>query len=212
MDLEQLKYSWEQLEREPLPPIDLSSLLREAALSSGEPIRKMKRNVITQSVTLIVVYAAAYTQFHGALRLPVGILYGVTVGVFSVYYRQKYLLLRSMETVNKDEDMLTFFTRKVAQLRGFVRFYSASTFVSLPLAMIFVPTLYWFYQRPFFYILPGLHFHPGQEGWVIACWAGATLVLAIPCHYLSKAHIHRRYGRYIEWLENDLRELQEDRQ
>jgi hypothetical protein len=209
MDLEQLKHTWQQLDPPPGQQTDLSAVLQRAMESSKRSIRRMKRNIILQSVTMLVVYALAYTQFYGRFRLPVGILYGLTTGVFSIYYRKKYLLLKSMEDSDGKEDVMASLNGKLAVLRRYLRFYSIASILALPIGIIFIVAVRWYYQRPYFYSFPGHRFLPGQELWVLACWTFCTILLTIPCIYLSRWHVHRSYGRYIRLLEEDLRELEE---
>lgn len=207
MDLEQLKNTWQQLDPPPGQEGDLSSVLQKAMASSERSIRRMKRNIMLQSVTMLVVYALAYTQIYGRFRLPVGILYGLTTGIFSIYYYKKYRLLKSMERAN--EDLLSSLSGKLAILRRYLHFYSVASLLALPVAVVFIIVIRWYYQRPYFYSFFGLRFHPGQELWILACWAVCTVLLTIPCIYLSRWHIHRTYGRYIRSLTEDLRELRE---
>lgn len=207
MDLEQLKNTWQQLDPPPGQDGGLSAVLQKAMASSKRSIRRMKRNIIGQSVTMLVVYALAYTQFYGRFRLPVGILYGLTTSIFSIYYYKKYRLLKSME--QGDEDLLSSLSGKLAILRRYLRFYSVASLLALPAAVIFIVVIRWHYQRPYFYSFFGLRFAPGQEWRVLACWAVCTVLLTIPCIYLSRWHIHRTYGRYIRSLTEDLRELKE---
>jgi hypothetical protein len=209
MDLEQLKHTWQQLDPSPTEQTDLSGVLQKAVASSEGSIRRMKRNVILQSATMLIVFALAYTRIYGRFRLPVGILYGLTIGIFSIYYRKKYLLLKSMERAGRNEDMRTCLSGRLATLRRYLRFYSVTSVLALPVALIFIVVVRWYYQRPYFYSFLGHRFHPGQELLVLACWAICTVALTVPCIYLSRWHIHRRYGRYIGLLEEDLRELEE---
>jgi hypothetical protein len=208
MDLDQLKHTWGELDPPPGQQADLSAVLQKAMESSGRSVRRMKRNVLAQSATMLVVFALAYTRIYGQFRLPVGILYGLTIAVFSIYYRKKYLLLKSMERAGTDGHMLASLTGKLTLLRRYLRFYSLASLLVLPIAMIFIVLVRWYYQRPYFYSFLGHPFLPGQELWILCCWGMATVLLMIPCIYLSRWHIRRRYGRYIRSLEEDLRELE----
>ena len=187
MDLEQLKESWERLD--PGGKQDIQKVLQTAMASSGRSIRRMKRNILLQAATMLVAFGLAYTQMYGRFRLPVGILYGVTTGIFCVYYYKKYRLLQSIG----NQDMRTALRGKLTLLRRYLRFYATASILALPVAVAFIVLLCWYYQLPSF----------------IAWWALGTLPLTIPCIYLSRWHIHRTYGRYIRLLEEDLKELEE---
>lgn len=187
MDLEQLKASWEELT--PGGKQDLQAVLQKARASSDRSIRRMKRNILLQAATMLVAFGLAYTQMYGRFRLPVGVLYGITTGIFSVYYYKKYRLLQSIG----NQDMRTALRDKLTLLKRYLRFYSMASILALPVAVVFVVVIRWYYQLPLF----------------IAWWALGTLPLTIPCIYLSRWHIQRTYGRYIRLLEEDLKELEE---
>jgi hypothetical protein len=209
MELDELKSSWNALE--PPPPgteTELSLLLRNAEAAAGEPVRAMKRNVLRHSITLVIVYVVSFTQIQPVFRLPVGVLYSLTLLVFLIYYWKKYSLLKHMETAPRDKDMVTCLSNQLIRLKNLLRFYARSRYFMIPVAVVFLLACLWYYSRPYFYAFPGHTFLPGQEIGVLASWLGVTILLTVPSIFLSSWFMHLRYGQYIQQMEQDLQELQ----
>lgn len=209
MELDQLKDSWRQLDDAVPPQMDLPALLARAERSAAGPLRRMKRSVLRQVTSLVVVYVLAYTQFQGPTRVPVGIFYLVMMLTAGIYYAQKYRLLKSMENIPPDEDMVTNFTRKLQRFKSLLRLHRWITCALLLIVMWFVCALLWVYQRPDFYVFLGYHFHPGQEAWVVLGWTLVAVVLMVPGNYIGDYFLQLRYGRHVEKLEETLNELQQ---
>lgn len=209
MELDQLKESWKALDKAPPLPADLPTLLEKAERAAERPLRRMRRNIVRETIAIVVIYVIAFLQFEGPIMLPVGLFYAAMTSVALTYFFMKYRLLRGMETISADEDVFTHFSRKLRRLRSFLRFYMAVTFVLVIITMWFVSWLLWIYKRPAFYGLFGVHFHPGQEFWVVAGWTLIGLVLMIPGYYLARWCAYCFYGKYIDELEGSLRDLQQ---
>jgi hypothetical protein len=210
MELDQLKSSWKELDKSPPPGVDLPTLLKQAERSAAGPLHRMKRSAVRGGIGVVVIYALAYTQFHGPMRIPVGIFYAVVALLTTVYYVGKYRLLRSMETIDSNQDMTAFFEGKLRRLRGYLRFNTQLCFPIMLGVMWFVCWLLWAYERTDFYIFLTIRFHPGQEGWIVLGWTLCALVLVVPTFYFTRWYLYRYYGRYVDMLEENLRELQND--
>lgn len=209
MELDQLKDSWRQLDDAPPLPVDLPTLLARAERSAAGPLRRMRRSVVRQAVCLVVVYALAYTQFHGPERIPVGIFYGLMILTAGVYYRKKYRLLKGMEQIHPDEDMITNFTQKLERFKGLVGLELWITYMLLLIVMWFVCWLLWAYQRPDFYSFMGIRFHQGQEALVVAGWTVCAGLSMWPGYYVTRWYSRWRYGDHVGALEETLRELRQ---
>ncbi|TDW96533.1 hypothetical protein EDB95_4364 [Dinghuibacter silviterrae] len=209
MELDQLKDSWRQLDDAPPLRVDLPALLQKAERAAAGPLRRMKRNVLLQSVTLVIVYVLAYTQFQGPERIPVGVFYLLMILTAGVYYGKKYRLLKNMENIRADEDLLTNFTHQLERFKSLIGLELWITYMLLLLVMWFVCWLLWAYQRHDFYSFLGLPLHRGQEALVVGGWTLCAFALMVPGHYVTIWYNQRRYGRHIDALEKTLQELEQ---
>lgn len=209
MELDQLKDPWRQLGETPPQRMDLADLLRKAEKSAVRPLRRMKRVVISQAVSLVVVYVLAFSAFRGREQLAVGIFYLVMVLTAGVYYFRKFRLLREMEHIRPDEDMVTNFTQKLGRFKQLLGLEQWITWVLMELVMWFVCWLLWAFQREDFYRFAGIQLHPGQEALVVLGWTACGLLLGWPAQYITRWINRRRYGAHIGALEKTLEELRQ---
>jgi hypothetical protein len=209
MELDQLKDSWRKLDDAPPVRVDLPALLARGERSAAGPIRRMKRNVISQAISLVLVYACAFAQMPGMEKVPVGIFYALMILTAGVYYRKKYRLLREMENIGADEDMVTNFTQKLERFKRLIGLELWITYMLLLIVMWFVCWLLWAYQRNDFYSFLGLPLHKGQEALIVGGWTICAFVLMVPGHYITRWLNRRRYGDHIGELEETLKELQQ---
>lgn len=209
MELDQLKDPWRQLGDTPPPRMDLADLLRKAEKSAVRPLRRMKRVVISQAVSLVAVYILAFSQFQGTQRVAVGWFYLLMVGTAAIYYVRKYRLLRQMERIRPDEDMVTNFTVKLRRFKQLLMLERWIACVLMMIVMWFVCWLLWDTQRQNFYRFLGIHFHPGQEAWVILGWTVCGIALSWPAQLITRWTNRWRYGAHIGELEKTLEELRQ---
>lgn len=207
MELDQLKDPWRQLDDAPPLRMDLPSLLEKAERAAVRPLRRMKRVVITQAVSLVVVYALAFATFSGGEQLAVGIFYLLMILTAGAYYLRKYRLLKEMERIRPDADMVTNFTEKLDRFKKLLGLEQWITYILMEIVMWFVCWLLWAFQRQDFYRFAGIQLHPGQEALVVLGWTICGLALGWPAQYITRWVNRRRYGAHIEELEKTLGEL-----
>lgn len=209
MELDQLKDPWRRLDDAPPLRMDLPSLLERAERLAAKPLRRMKRNVLRQVISLVVVYVVAFTQFQGPESIPVGIFYVLMILTAAVYYRKKYRLLKAMERIRPDEDMVTNFSEKLDRFKQLLGLEQWITFILMEIVMWFVCWLLWAYQPKDFYDFAGIHLHPGQEALVVLGWTVCGVVLSWPAQYITRWVNRKRYGEHIGELEKTLGELKQ---
>ena len=207
MELDQFKESWRALDDAPPLPADLPTLLERAERAAARPLRRMKRNLIKEAIFLVVVYALAYTAFQGPIRVPVGIFYIIAILTAAIYYTMQYKTIRSMESISSEEDVVSYFSKRVRRLRGFLRFNMRLTYVLVVVVMWFVCWVTWKYDRPHFYRFAGIRLHPGQEVLIVIGWTLVGVIMMVPAHFAARWVNYRLYGRYIDMLEENLKEL-----
>jgi hypothetical protein len=163
--------------------------------------------VIKESIILVITYALAYSAMPQTIRIPVGIMYLIAGATALIYYTMQYRTLRSMEAISSEEDVLSYFSKRVRRLRGFLRFNMRLTYVLVIGVMWFVCWVSWKYDRPNFYHFAGIRLHPGQEVLIILGWTLVGAIVMVPAHFTARWFNYRLYGWYIDMLEENLKEL-----
>lgn len=205
MDLDQLKEVWGNVGRREQGPSaeELQALLHK---KSKSPIEKMKRNLLTELLLMVVIYTltAAYyfLNYSGGMLSAAWLL--VLIGSFYVFYfLRKRKLLNSMECASCEIKLNL--KMQLLTLEKYVRFYMISSTFLVPVVFILTGLIVLFYS-PQAASAKTTVFVAG----VIALLVAAALVLTIPVYYLNKWYVRKLYGRYIEQLQKIVDEMDEE--
>lgn len=201
MELEQLKNIWTR-ETGPQDKKD-EYLLSLLSKRSNSPIDKMKRNLRSELIAVIILYASAvvyyFFAFEGKLvelswfMLFLGLL-------FVVYYYRKNKLLNNMQCVACR--VKSNLEMQLGTLEKYVRLYLVVGSVAFPVAMLLVGyvTLYLYPER----LHIPLDAHVKRSAII---YSVTMLALSVPIFFINKWYVNRLYGRHIKKLREILNEM-----
>ncbi|HEU4576039.1 MAG TPA: hypothetical protein VFS36_13635 [Chitinophagaceae bacterium] len=211
MDIEHLKTIWVDLEETLVKVPGEENIANLLTRSSKSIIAKMKRNVMTELLLVILLFGCVavyyFFAFHGWFR-EITWAYSILLLVFAGYFYRKYALLRGMDCAgfpvknNLQQQLIT--------LEKYVHFYLLGGTALVPLTIIFLAFV--FYKKMptassklFFFPVQG-YFPP----LLILLWIAAIAVIFALAWRCNRWWAYRLYGRHIRGLKELLSQLQED--
>lgn len=201
MELDDLRRQWRQPEpAAPAPPASLPQVLGKAPLGL---IGRMRRNAWAE---IIAAPLAALLPLpvlpDGSFRLLYLVVMAVLVGVLAVYYGRQLRLLRQMEQA--EASIKGHLQVLCAGLRQLLRFYYRLTLWTGPATLLLLLGYYLGkeLQRP-----SGPHWL--RMGIVAGVVVGLGAAFQVGIRSFTRWYLQRLYGRHLDRLEGQLRELSE---
>ena len=201
MELDDLRRQWQQAPAVPqVPPAELRLLLSQQSTSL---IAKMRRSVWGEIIASTVLAFFPLLFLHNAFfqRLYIGVLV-LMVGVFGYYYTRQLSLLKQMGQA--DVSIRGHLQVLSAGLRQLLRFYYHLTLWTGPVTLLLVLG---------YFVGKELHRAAGprwtQLGVVVALVLVVGIIFQFGIIYFTRWYLQRLYGRHLDRLEGQLRELDE---
>lgn len=211
MELDDLRRQWQQPDAAPRPPLtapQLSALLTRQRLGAVE---KMRRNARWEMVLMVglAIFTAGFLPYVPELGLLPYLILLLALGLLYYYYRVLGVLRRMSENAGSIRSHLA---RSCSGLRQLLRFNYRLTLAMVPITL--VATLGVPLGRELLRI--GQQLGAGEPvHWgrllllagIILAAGGLMRVLVIP---VTHWQLQRLYGRHLDRLEGQLRELDEE--
>ncbi len=173
---------------------------------SKSPIAKMKRNLLIELLAIIVLYVSVvayyFINFKGGIlsiawmMIAVGLLY-------IVYYYNKQKLLNKMECVTCE--VKSNLSVQLQTLEKYVRFYLIAGTALVPVVMIFIGMVTFFYSPE----IAKENIKDASLFWIfLGVIVFFALILTIPLYYLNKWYVNKLYGQHVKKLKDILKEME----
>jgi len=206
MELDQFKAIWQ---KESSPQKASEHMLPLLNRRSNNPIARMKRNLLTELVAVVLLYGFTIVYYAIAFRGRLNEVswFMITIALcFLVYYYRKNKLLNEMECVSCQ--VKSNLERQVKTLEKYIRFYLIAGTVLIPLTILFFSfILYW--KLP---AIPSSVFFP-RKGFPLwetsSAWILLVLVSTVLAFYLNKWYVMKLYGKHVNKLKELLAEMEE---
>src|SRR6266480_715922 len=197
MELEQLKNLWQQEPAHQKKDEQLLSLLRRR---SRNPIARMKRNLLFELISVIVLYGFTiiyyFIAFHGRMSEVSWFMIGIAL-FFFIYYFRKNKLLSQMECISCQ--VRSNLQRQVSTLEKYIQFYLIAGTALIPLTILFFSWIIYlkFPLKQNSVFFPSAAFEWWQTSLV---WIGGVCISTILAYYLNKWYVGKLYGNHIRKL------------
>lgn len=208
MELESLKYIWQQQETPPAREPDREEWRALLQKKSEGPVSRMRRNLRKEAIVLFLSYMPVILLywFDFDRRLTaISWTYVGLLAVFGIYFYSKDRLLRKMLCVSCE--VRSNLQRQVTALKKLVRIYLWFGTLMVPAVFIF---MYRLIHRE--YPTKGVRLFYGS-GHHPYWWANSTLwlvllgVFTIGLYFLNTWYVNRLYGQHIKKLQDLLQEM-----
>jgi hypothetical protein len=204
MELEQLKNLWPK-ETGAVQKQD-DYLLSLLSKRSNSPIAKMKRNLLSELIAIIVLYTITIVYYFFAFEGRMAEISWFMIGaalLFFIYYYRKNKLLNNMQCVSCQ--VKSHLELQLGTLEKYVRFYLLAGNILFPVTMLAVGYIA--------IVLYPHRLHPSGPVYystsLIITYLAMTLILSIGIYFLNKWYVNRLYGRHIRKLREMLNELKD---
>jgi hypothetical protein len=198
MELDNLKEIWKGLDDKKTPVGSNEEILSMLQKKSKRPIARMKRNLLVEMVSVIIIYSASTAYYFMAWSgryWEIGLMFFLA-GVFCVfYYYRKYKLLNSMECVACE--VKSNLQRQLTTLEKYVRLYFITGVVLTPIAYFFAGFI-------IFVKTPGNSYNLNQY----LIFTAIGIVITIACYYLNVWYVNKLYGQHVRKLKEILSEME----
>jgi uncharacterized membrane protein len=205
MELDQLKNIWQ---KEPIPQQKQDEyLLSLLAKRSNSPIAKMKRNLFSEFIAVIVMYTGSiiyYFYAFGGKMVELSWVMLVIAVVFIIYYYRKNKLLNGMQCVACQ--VKSNLELQLGTLEKYVRFYLVAGNVLFPVTMLTVGyvVIVLYPQRLH---SPKLLSNDPYVQRIAIIYVIVMAVVSVGVFFLNKWYVNRLYGRHIKKLKSMLSEM-----
>lgn len=208
MDLDQLKEMWGSAGNQPVSSTN-EEVLRILHKKSKGPIARMKRNLFTELIAVLVIYVLTITvyfiDYSGGMLASAWFL--IVVGLlYILYYVRKRKLLNQMECVSCE--VKSNLKMQLVTLEKYVRFYLLAGTWLFPVTL-FVTGIVFFFFSP--QIASDAALKTGPVMWlVLGSLLVLSAVLTVPVYFMNKWYVRKLYGQHIEKLKLIVNEMNED--
>lgn len=207
MELDQLKEMWGKVESSSTQTSEqeLQAMLQK---KSKSPIAKMKRNLTIEMWVVVALYAwiiIDYIISFKGLILMIPLLFFIIGAGFIVYYVRKRKLLHQMECVTCEVKSNLQLQLKI--LEKYIRFYLLAGTALVPITLIFMCTVLFFYAPEVQQVKAK---EPLPFGYFLLAVGIISIVLTIPVYFLNKWYVRKLYGQHAEKLKQIVNEMNEE--
>lgn len=204
MELDNLKDLWQELGRDDTIQGDNIEIMQILQKKSQSPIAKMKRNLLVELVTVIILYALPIWYFLSTSmgRYREISIFLIAIGLlFIIYFSIKNRLLGKMQCVTCE--VRSNLQQQLSTLEKYVRFYFVSGTILAPVAYFVTGFIVlWKY--------PGENIpevFTGSNAYIIFISIG--VLITIGSYFLNKWYIAKLYGQHISKLKELLFQMEE---
>lgn len=206
MELDDLRRQWQQPEpvtEATFSPVQMNALLRQQRTSLLDKIRRNTYLELLLSGILVVVFALNqdYKKPTGTLYVAISLIMGLLL--WRYYYLQVWKLLRQM--TESSGAVRGHLIQLCNGLRNLLRLYYRFSMAAVPVTLLIICG----YAVISALIGTGPVPH-GELGIFIMVILVIGIVLMIPMYFITPWWIQRLYGRHLDRLEGQLRELDEE--
>ena len=203
MELDTLKEIWrQQLPAEPM--IKRHDILRVAMSRSKTPVAMMKRNLLFELITVIILYGFAILYFATATSFSwVAALLGVLGILYGVYYTRKKQLLDQVSAY--DHSIRHNLEIHVTLLSRYMKWYGWVTALLTP-AIFLIMLVVWKGETN----LTAWYWPGNQEFYLL--FAALAIGFSVISFVVNKWYVYQLYGKHLQELKKVLEELEERRQ
>jgi len=204
MELDDLRYQWQQQPATTPPPVSPAELGGMLAHNAGGLVEKMRRNTWYEVGLMVLIVAAVPFCAWRVWGQTIYMFLAVTMLLISVillvsYYQQLQLLRRMSQP---DTQVRAHLAVLCAGLRRQLRFYYRLTVLTVPYMML---TLWAFHVGKELA-------HPGAFHWkfllaLAAAYAVLGALVQVVMVYSTRWYLQRLYGQHLDRLEANLHEL-----
>lgn len=211
MELDSLKEIWNDAGKVPVQQNNNEQIKEMLNKSSKSPVAKMKRNLVWELITVVVLFSITamyyFIAFSGKYAL-VAWMYIVLMLVFGFYFYIKTKLLNEMLCVTCM--VKASLEKQVHTLERYVRLYLWAGTLMFPLVIIYLSLV--LYNK-----LPGIYnnksfFPVSMDTFFKSGLFGVLLITAITAvlYFLNKWYIYKLYGRHIKKLKAVVKEMNDE--
>lgn len=195
MELESLKYIWQQQEMPPPGEPNREEWRALLQKRSEGPVSRMRRNLRREAIVLFISYVPVilwyWFDFGSRLSAISWIFLGLLI-LFGVYYYRKDRLLRKMLCVSCE--VRSNLQQQVTTLKKFVRFYLWTSTAMVPLVFVF---MYWLIRHQF----------PAKGMGNPYLLLILLMLFAVGFYFFNARYVNKLYGRHIKKLQELLQEM-----
>ena len=204
MKLDNLKEIWHRLEKDDRAPVDGDEIMRMLQKKSQSPIARMKRNLLVELVTVIILYSIPIRYFlttsMGRYR-EIGIFLLVIGTLSIIYFYIKHRLLSRMQCVTCE--VRSNLHRQLAMLEKYILVY----FVC---GTILGPVAYFFTGFIVLLRFPANNvFTQFTASNTFIIFVSIGVLITIGSYFLNKWYINKLYGQHIYKLKQLLLQMEE---
>ncbi|RZK95752.1 MAG: hypothetical protein EOO62_29805 [Hymenobacter sp.] len=203
MELDDLRRQWQQAPPAPqVPPAELRHLLKQQSTSTIAKMRRNTWNEITVAVLTVLASFGLLLSHKGPVSTLYTALLVLIVAVMVGYYILQISLLQQL--ARTDSNVRGHLREVCASLRRLLRFNDKLTLWTGPATWVVLIGYYVWRELS----------QVAEPRWVKLGWVvGSSLVLGAGLQFgllkLNRWWSQYRYGRYLDRLEGQLRELDE---
>lgn len=209
MELDSLKEIWKDAEtKQPatLADEDIMAMLNK---SSSNPVARMKRNVLIETILIIVLFGTVAVYYFIAFKgrfSSIAWVYVVTAAIFTFYYYRKWRLLHNMQCIACQ--VKSNLKKQVNTLERYIRFYFFWGTAMVPVIFIFLGLLF-YYKFPEGSMRPIFPPPAAITATTWMAWTGSLILLTLVAWYGNRYYIKRLYGQHIQQLKRLLEQMDE---
>ncbi|MGN6420106.1 MAG: hypothetical protein ACTHMC_21545 [Pseudobacter sp.] len=217
MELDSLKDIWKDqdkgMDRYPESNNEILSMLGK---KSKSPVAKIRRNLLWELVSIVVVYAvfvAYYAFSKNGQFWEIAVLLGMVGVGFVFYYYHKDKLLKSMQRV--DAEVKSNLQTQLHTLEKYVRFYFLAGTLLTPILYYITGLVTLYKKTPHHYsnealgtrVQPMLNAVQDHQYFTEFMVGGAVVTVLI--YFANKWYINKLYGQHINHLKDLLKQMDE---
>ncbi|GAA4018406.1 hypothetical protein GCM10022408_35220 [Hymenobacter fastidiosus] len=203
MELDDLRRQWQQQPAPDSAAPDEAALRALLTQPSTSPVARMLRNARQEIISTVLILALTMVglQFvHLPWMRPFGLLLLTASVLMGYYYYHKLRVLQRLGTTTTA--LRGHLEQQLQSLRSLLRLYYHFTMGTLVLMGSFL--LYSTYIH-----LPQLFHGDARTLWQRGLWLGLTALISwLITGWITRWHLQRQYGRHLDRLESQLRELE----
>lgn len=202
MELDNLKALWRDIDQKYVHQNNDEQILRILQKRSQSPIAKMKRNLLWELISVIVLYSLAIWYFVATSKgryWELAVLLFVVGLSFLFYYYRKNRLLAEMQCVTCE--VRSNLEKQLTTLEKYVRFYFVSGTVLTPVAYFASAFIVLFKSSVLNEKLTGL------ANYIPVLVIG--ILVTIGSYFLNRWYVRKLYGQHTRKLRELLRQTEE---
>ena len=213
MELEALKEIWREAGDKTSSQPANAEIIGMLNKSSQSPIAKMKRNVLKETVLVIVLLGGIAIYYFIAFKSQFNIIAWFYTGLavlFGLYYYRKWKLLDGMQCVACQ--VKSNLQRQVQALESYIRFYLLAGTVVVPLIFVFLGLIF-YYKFPagaFYIIFPPIYKSTRAVIGASIIWVISLSLVSLVTFCGNRYFINRLYGRHIRQLKQILDQMEDE--